>query len=154
MQPSCVVIQIIVVLNFMFYCLNWLGEVQSPKGDISYLQKFFLTYVGGRVPLHLQEDFCGTALLRYICSFLQSINLSGNILHLLIHILLYDHDLVRWTVDRNMKTAIQENLVSVCSQRRFRCSLLLVFYVVNLMRTQEKAANCKALVKFKFQAQK
>lgn len=38
-------------------------SVQSPKGDISYLQKFFLTYVGGRVPLHLQEDFCGTALL-------------------------------------------------------------------------------------------
>ena len=37
---------------------------QSPKGDISYLQKFFLMYVGGRVPLHLQEDFCGTALLR------------------------------------------------------------------------------------------
>ncbi|KAJ6816365.1 uncharacterized protein M6B38_416395 [Iris pallida] len=38
-------------------------SVQSPKGDISYLQKFFLTYVGGRFPLHLQEDFCGTALL-------------------------------------------------------------------------------------------
>ncbi|KAF0919886.1 hypothetical protein E2562_032164 [Oryza meyeriana var. granulata] len=38
-------------------------SVQSPKGDISYLQKFFLIYVGGRVPLHLQEDFCGTALL-------------------------------------------------------------------------------------------
>ncbi|KAF5193805.1 S-adenosyl-l-methionine-dependent methyltransferase superfamily protein, partial [Thalictrum thalictroides] len=34
-----------------------------PKGDISYLQKFFLMYVGGRIPLHLQEDFCGTALL-------------------------------------------------------------------------------------------
>ncbi|GAB4859768.1 hypothetical protein Ancab_011248 [Ancistrocladus abbreviatus] len=38
-------------------------SVQSPKGDISYLQKFFLMYVGGRKPLHLQEDFCGTALL-------------------------------------------------------------------------------------------
>ncbi|XP_057806199.1 uncharacterized protein LOC131021124 [Salvia miltiorrhiza] len=38
-------------------------SVQSPKGDISYLQKFFLMYVGGRAPLHLQEDFCGTALL-------------------------------------------------------------------------------------------
>ncbi|CAI9105601.1 OLC1v1004563C1 [Oldenlandia corymbosa var. corymbosa] len=38
-------------------------SVQSPKGDISYLLKFFLMYVGGRVPLHLQEDFCGTALL-------------------------------------------------------------------------------------------
>ncbi|KAL9416464.1 hypothetical protein AB3S75_039625 [Citrus x aurantiifolia] len=38
-------------------------SVQSPKGDISYLQKFFLMYVGGRRPLHLQEDFCGTALL-------------------------------------------------------------------------------------------
>ncbi|KAJ1286304.1 hypothetical protein BS78_03G343400 [Paspalum vaginatum] len=38
-------------------------SVQSPKGDISYLQKFFLMYIGGRVPLHLQEDFCGTALL-------------------------------------------------------------------------------------------
>ncbi|KAK9153710.1 hypothetical protein Sjap_001190 [Stephania japonica] len=38
-------------------------SVQSPKGDISYLQKFFLMYVGGRTPLHLQEDFCGTALL-------------------------------------------------------------------------------------------
>ncbi|KAK1383041.1 Nuclear transcription factor Y subunit alpha like [Heracleum sosnowskyi] len=38
-------------------------SVQSPKGDISYLRKFFLMYVGGRVPLHLQEDFCGTALL-------------------------------------------------------------------------------------------
>eukprot|EP00897_Mesotaenium_endlicherianum_P009118 jgi/Mesen1/8234/ME000443S07385 len=37
--------------------------VQSPKGDISYLLKFFLTYVGGRVPLHLREDFCGTALI-------------------------------------------------------------------------------------------
>nr|GEV89622.1 ribonuclease H-like domain-containing protein [Tanacetum cinerariifolium] len=35
----------------------------SPKGDISYIQMFFLTYVGGRAPLHLQEDFCGTALL-------------------------------------------------------------------------------------------
>ncbi|XP_011046277.1 PREDICTED: uncharacterized protein LOC105140929 [Populus euphratica] len=38
-------------------------SVQSPKGEISYLQKFFLLYVGGRLPLHLQEDFCGTALL-------------------------------------------------------------------------------------------
>ncbi|KAJ4724796.1 S-adenosyl-L-methionine-dependent methyltransferases superfamily protein [Melia azedarach] len=38
-------------------------SVQSPKGDISYMQKFFLIYVGGRQPLHLQEDFCGTALL-------------------------------------------------------------------------------------------
>ncbi|KAJ7540715.1 hypothetical protein O6H91_10G027800 [Diphasiastrum complanatum] len=38
-------------------------SVQSPKGDISYLQKFFLTYVGGRIPLHLYEDFCGTALI-------------------------------------------------------------------------------------------
>lgn len=38
-------------------------SVQSPRGDISYLQKFFLMYVGGRLPLHLQEDFCGTALL-------------------------------------------------------------------------------------------
>lgn len=38
-------------------------SVQSPKGDISYLQKFFLVYVGGRLPLHFQEDFCGTALL-------------------------------------------------------------------------------------------
>lgn len=53
--------------------IMWLSEscflfvfVQSPKGDISYLQKFFLMYVGGRMPLHLQEDFCGTALLRYI----------------------------------------------------------------------------------------
>lgn len=40
--------------------------MQSPKGDISYMQKFFLMYVGGRLPLYLQEDFCGTALLRYI----------------------------------------------------------------------------------------
>ncbi|WVZ02431.1 hypothetical protein V8G54_023237 [Vigna mungo] len=38
-------------------------SVQSPKGDISYMQKFFLMYVGGRVALHLQEDFCGTAFL-------------------------------------------------------------------------------------------
>lgn len=38
-------------------------SVQSPKGDISYMQKFFWTYVGGRVPLHLREDFCGTALI-------------------------------------------------------------------------------------------
>ncbi|KAL9659276.1 hypothetical protein QQ045_024081 [Rhodiola kirilowii] len=38
-------------------------SVQSPKGDISYLLKFFLMYVGGRLPLHFQEDFCGTALL-------------------------------------------------------------------------------------------
>uniref|UniRef100_A0A1D1XDR3 Uncharacterized protein n=1 Tax=Anthurium amnicola TaxID=1678845 RepID=A0A1D1XDR3_9ARAE len=38
-------------------------SVQSPRGDISYMQKFFLRYVGGRMPLHLQEDFCGTALL-------------------------------------------------------------------------------------------
>ncbi|XVF46899.1 hypothetical protein PTKIN_Ptkin03bG0065100 [Pterospermum kingtungense] len=45
-------------------------SVQSPKGDISYLQKFFLMYVGGRQPLHLQEDFCGTALLstEWLCS--------------------------------------------------------------------------------------
>ncbi|CAI0398261.1 unnamed protein product [Linum tenue] len=40
-----------------------LYQQSSPKGDISYLQKFFLMYVGGRVPLHFQEDFCGTALL-------------------------------------------------------------------------------------------
>ncbi|CAA6660691.1 unnamed protein product [Spirodela intermedia] len=38
-------------------------SVQSPRGDVSYMQKFFLMYVGGRTPLHLQEDFCGTALL-------------------------------------------------------------------------------------------
>eukprot|EP00250_Pteridium_aquilinum_P007543 c17232_g1_i1 orf=361-1563(-) len=38
-------------------------SVQSPKGDISYLQKFFLTYIGGRSPVHLREDFCGTALI-------------------------------------------------------------------------------------------
>ncbi|XP_050215194.1 uncharacterized protein LOC126666231 isoform X2 [Mercurialis annua] len=38
-------------------------SVQSPKGDISYLHKFFLMYVGGRSPLHFQEDFCGTAFL-------------------------------------------------------------------------------------------
>ncbi|KAJ3707597.1 hypothetical protein LUZ61_011302 [Rhynchospora tenuis] len=38
-------------------------SVQSPKGDISYMLKFFLMYIGGRQPLHLQEDFCGTALL-------------------------------------------------------------------------------------------
>eukprot|EP00899_Mesostigma_viride_P020873 jgi/Mesvir1/28788/Mv12448-RA.1 len=37
--------------------------VQTPKGEISYMLKFFLTYVGGRVPLHLREDFCGTALI-------------------------------------------------------------------------------------------
>ncbi|XP_077241247.1 uncharacterized protein LOC143881833 [Tasmannia lanceolata] len=45
-------------------------SVQSPKGDISYLQKFFLLYVGGRLPLHLQEDFCGTALLstEWLCT--------------------------------------------------------------------------------------
>lgn len=50
-----------------FPCVSlWM---QSPKGDISYLQKFFLMYVGGRQPLHLQEDFCGTALLRYIKHF-------------------------------------------------------------------------------------
>lgn len=50
---------------------------QSPKGDISYLLKFFLMYVGGRQPLHLQEDFCGTALLRYSFSIecLFSVNL-------------------------------------------------------------------------------
>ncbi|XP_047332420.1 uncharacterized protein LOC124936013 [Impatiens glandulifera] len=44
------------------FCL-YQQSVQSPKGDISYLLKFFLNYVGGRLPLHLQEDFCGTALL-------------------------------------------------------------------------------------------
>lgn len=38
-------------------------SVQSPKGDISYMQKFFWIYVGGRSPLHLREDFCGTAFL-------------------------------------------------------------------------------------------
>ncbi|KAI5065973.1 hypothetical protein GOP47_0018597 [Adiantum capillus-veneris] len=38
-------------------------SVQSPKGDISYLQKFFLLYIGGRSPVHLREDFCGTALI-------------------------------------------------------------------------------------------
>lgn len=45
-------------------------SVQSPKGDISYLQKFFLMYIGRRHPLHLQEDFCGTALLsaEWLCS--------------------------------------------------------------------------------------
>eukprot|EP00850_Spirogloea_muscicola_P018133 SM000163S02301 [mRNA] locus=s163:34909:36904:- [translate_table: standard] len=37
--------------------------VQRPRGDISYLLKFFLMYVGGRVPLCLREDFCGTALI-------------------------------------------------------------------------------------------
>ncbi|KAL9273023.1 hypothetical protein AKJ16_DCAP13495, partial [Drosera capensis] len=45
--------------KFMLYQQS----VQSPKGDISYLCKFFLMYVGGRMPLHLQEDFCGTAFL-------------------------------------------------------------------------------------------
>ncbi|MCO5604193.1 hypothetical protein L7F22_058355 [Adiantum nelumboides] len=35
----------------------------SPKGDISYLQMFFLSYIGGRSPVHLREDFCGSALL-------------------------------------------------------------------------------------------
>ncbi|XP_039121656.1 uncharacterized protein LOC120258347 [Dioscorea cayenensis subsp. rotundata] len=45
-------------------------SVQSPKGDISYMQKFFLMYVGGRMPLHLQEDFCGTALLS--CEWIRS----------------------------------------------------------------------------------
>lgn len=49
----------------MFFCFLFVF-VQSPKGDISYLQKFFLMYVGGRIALHLQEDFCGTAFLRYI----------------------------------------------------------------------------------------
>ncbi|KAH7293151.1 hypothetical protein KP509_28G014100 [Ceratopteris richardii] len=38
-------------------------SVQSPKGDISYLQKFFLQYIGGRSPMHLREDFCSTALI-------------------------------------------------------------------------------------------
>lgn len=38
-------------------------SVQSPKGDISYLQKFFLLYIGDRSPIHLREDFCGTALI-------------------------------------------------------------------------------------------
>ncbi|RXI04788.1 hypothetical protein DVH24_039062 [Malus domestica] len=37
--------------------------MQLPKGDISYLQKFFSMYVGGRLYLHSQEYFCGTALL-------------------------------------------------------------------------------------------
>ncbi|KAM1473764.1 hypothetical protein ACFX13_030605 [Malus domestica] len=37
--------------------------MQLPKGDISYLQKFFSMYVGGRLYLHPQEYFCGTALL-------------------------------------------------------------------------------------------
>ncbi|KAJ0972681.1 hypothetical protein J5N97_020640 [Dioscorea zingiberensis] len=45
-------------------------SVQSPKGDISYMQKFFLMYVGGRMPLHMQEDFCGTALLS--CEWIRS----------------------------------------------------------------------------------
>lgn len=40
-------------------------SVQRPKGDISYATMFFLKYIGTRNPLHLQEDFCGTALLRY-----------------------------------------------------------------------------------------
>jgi hypothetical protein len=38
-------------------------SVQSPRGDISYLLKFFLVYIGGRTPLRLREDFCGTALI-------------------------------------------------------------------------------------------
>ncbi|KAF3644204.1 hypothetical protein FXO38_20302 [Capsicum annuum] len=37
---------------------------QSVQARISIsFFKFFLMYVGGRVPLHFQEDFCGTALL-------------------------------------------------------------------------------------------
>lgn len=56
-----------IVCDGAFFC-SWFFDrcscLQSPKGDISYLQKFFLMYVGGRLPLHLQEDFCGTALLR------------------------------------------------------------------------------------------
>ncbi|KAL0436306.1 UNVERIFIED_CONTAM: hypothetical protein Sradi_0338500 [Sesamum radiatum] len=52
-------------------------SVQSPKGDISYLQKFFLMYVGGRAPLHLQEDFCGTALLSMFGSKLNLTSFSG-----------------------------------------------------------------------------
>lgn len=52
--------------NNVAFCESCALLLQSPKGDISYMQKFFLMYVGGRMPLHLQEDFCGTALLRYI----------------------------------------------------------------------------------------
>ncbi|XP_061374086.1 uncharacterized protein LOC133316363 isoform X2 [Gastrolobium bilobum] len=50
-------------LNMPSKFLLYQQSVQSPKGDISYMQKFFLMYVGGRMPLHLQEDFCGTAFL-------------------------------------------------------------------------------------------
>eukprot|EP00891_Asterochloris_glomerata_P003101 jgi/Astpho2/3101/Aster-x1120 len=37
--------------------------VQSPAGDISYLLRFFRDLVGPQVPLHLREDFCGSALI-------------------------------------------------------------------------------------------
>ncbi|KAF8406415.1 hypothetical protein HHK36_008502 [Tetracentron sinense] len=47
---------------------NLVESFTSPKGDISYLQKFFLMYVGRRLPLHLQEDFFGTAFLRVVQS--------------------------------------------------------------------------------------
>lgn len=83
--------------KFSFFVLSWknlisdvfffLGE-QSPKGDISYLQKFFILYVGGRFPLHFQEDFCGTALLRYLFLFISFGINKRNIITLLVSILL------------------------------------------------------------------
>lgn len=69
-------------------------SVQMPKGDISYLQKFFLMYVGGRLPLHLQEDFCGTALLS--CEWLK-----GDPRRTAVG-LDFDKDALNWCLDNNL----------------------------------------------------
>ncbi|KAK9829668.1 hypothetical protein WJX72_007255 [[Myrmecia] bisecta] len=37
--------------------------VQSPKGDISYMLRFFRENIGMQAPVHLREDFCGTAAI-------------------------------------------------------------------------------------------
>lgn len=37
--------------------------VQAPQGDISWILRFYREYVGLQVPLHLREDFCGTAMI-------------------------------------------------------------------------------------------
>ncbi|KAG5515763.1 hypothetical protein RHGRI_036719 [Rhododendron griersonianum] len=69
-------------------------SVQSPKGDISYLQKFFLMYVGGRLPLHLQEDFCGTALLSTEWLHTDSRRTAVGID--------LDHDALNWCMENNL----------------------------------------------------
>ncbi|KAK8921507.1 hypothetical protein KSP39_PZI020862 [Platanthera zijinensis] len=84
----------------LLFTFLWFLE-QSPKGDITYLQKFFLMYVGGRRPLHLQEDFCGTALLSHSYEYESFEKLYGRAVKHAVNI---DKDMrmLRWILESRL----------------------------------------------------